>query len=149
MTKYHIIPFIFWSLLSFFVMIFSRRLDWGSLQNPGPGFVPFLLGIVLLAASLYPIMTFFLKKKEAGVSTNEARNPINYRKTGFVLVFLLGYSLLIERLGFVVSTSIFLVLLFRIMGNRWIAVLIGSAVTTIVTYFLFTSLGVIFPKGFW
>ncbi len=149
MTTYHLIPFIFWSLLSLFVLIFCQRLDLGNFQRPGPGLVPFLLGLVLLVASLYPIIRFFLKKREAAQAANEVWSPAKYRKMVFVLVCLLGYSFFFERLGFVLSTSIFLVFLFRGMGNRWISVVIGSAITILVTYFLFTSLGVRFPKDFW
>lgn len=139
------IPFIFWILLSFFAMIFSYKLDLGSLHNPGPGFTPFLLGLLLLAVSLYPMIRYFMKKKEADETPNEVCSQVNYRKIGFVLASLLGYSFLFERLGFVVSTSIFLVLLFRGMGNSWMSVLIGSAITVFITYFMFTFLGVRFP----
>jgi len=149
MTEYRVIPFVFWSLLSLFVMIVSYQLDLGSFQNPGPGFVPFLLGIVLLVSSLYPLVGFILKKGKAAESAKETRSPANYGRMGFVLFSLLAYSFLFERLGFVASTSVFLVLLFRVMGNRWISVVLGSAVTILVTYFMFTSLGVRLPRGFW
>jgi putative tricarboxylic transport membrane protein len=149
MPKYDIIPFLFWALLGIFATLLSHKLDLGSFNKPGPGLVPFLLGLILLAASVYPIVRSLAKE---GVKTEPAKgeqSPANYRKMIFVLLSMLLYAFLFERLGFVVSTSIFLVCLFRSMGNRWISVLIGSAITVLVTYFLFTSLGIRFPRGFW
>jgi putative tricarboxylic transport membrane protein len=145
MTRLDMIPFIFWILLSFFVMIFSYKLDLGSLYNPGPGFTPFLLGALLFAVSLYSMIRYFMKKKEADEAPIEVRSQVNYGKISFVLASLLGYSILFERLGFILSTSFFLVLLFRVMGNSWMSVLIGSAITVFITYFMFTFLGVRFP----
>ncbi len=118
------------------MIIFSCKLDLGSIRDPGPGFVPFLLGLLLLVVSLYPMIRFFMKKKEADVAPNEVRSQTNYRKIDLFLF---------EKLGFVVSTSIFLVLLFRGMGNNWMSVLIGSAITVFITYLMFTSLGVRLP----
>jgi putative tricarboxylic transport membrane protein len=126
-------------------MIFSYKLDLGSLHDPGPGFTPFLLGFLLFVVSLYPMIRYFIKKKEADEAPNEVSHQVNYRKIVFVVASLLGYSFLFERLGFVVSTSIFLVVLFRCMGNSWMSVLIGSAVTVFINYFMFTFLGVRFP----
>lgn len=127
------------------MIIFSCKLDLGSIRDPGPGLVPFLLGLLLLVVSLYPMIRFFMKKKEADVAPSEVRSQTNYRKIGFVLASLLGYLFLFEKLGFVVSTSIFLALLFRGMGNNWMSVLIGSAITVFITYLMFTSLGVRLP----
>ncbi|MEW6669589.1 MAG: tripartite tricarboxylate transporter TctB family protein [Thermodesulfobacteriota bacterium] len=148
-TKYPIIPFLFWGLLGILAMLLSRKLDLGSFHKPGPGLVPFLLGLVLLVTSLYPIIMSFASKREASLSAKEVRAPANYRKMIFVLFCMLLYSFLFERLGFVISTSCFLVCLFRGMGNRWSSALIGSAITVLATYFLFTLLGIRFPRGFW
>ena len=148
MSKHSIIPFLFWILLGVLAMLFSHRLDLGSFHKPGPGMVPFLLGLLLSVSSLYPVVLHCIKKRDAVRSTG-IQSPAQYRKMVFVLLSLLVYSFLFERLGFVLSTSIFLVGVFRGMGNRWRSVLIGSAVTVLATYFLFTSLGVRFPRGLW
>jgi len=149
MTKYRMIPYIFLTLLSFFVLIMSPRLGLGSFHNPGPGFVPFLLGLALLMTSLYPIAMFFLTKKAAAEHPKKAQKSVDYKKMGYVLLALIGYTLALEGLGFVATTSIFLLIIFRGMGNKWITVFIGAAITAAATYFLFTSLGVRFPDGIW
>jgi putative tricarboxylic transport membrane protein len=148
MTKYRAIPFLFWFLLGILAMLFSNRLDMGTFHKPGPGLVPFLLGLLLSVSSLYPLVTYFIKKVEADKS-EKVQGPAQYRKIVFVLLSLLLYSFIFESLGFVVSTVIFLVCVFRGMGNPWRSVLIGSAVTTAATYFLFALLGVRFPPGLW
>jgi putative tricarboxylic transport membrane protein len=147
MKKYHIIPTLFWMGLSLFVMIFSYRLGLGGFHNPGPGLTPFLLGLLLLPISLYLIIKSVLKKGEGDKTADEGWDQTNYKKIGLVLVALFAYSFLLERLGFLITTWIFLFLLFRSVGNRWITALVASTSTVLATYFVFTFFGVRFPAG--
>lgn len=147
MKKYHIILILFWMGLSFFFMMFSYRLGLGGFNNPGAGLTPFLLGFLLLIASLYLLIRFVFKKEEMDRLGNGGQSQTNYGKLGFVLVTLFIYALLLERLGFLITTSVFLILLFRGTGNRWRSVLVATALTVLVTYSVFTLLGVRFPLG--
>jgi putative tricarboxylic transport membrane protein len=136
--KYHIIPTLFWLGLSLFVMTFSLRLGLRGFHNPGPGLAPFVLGLLLLLISLYVLIISLLKKGRGNETPGEGQSRTNYGKIGFVLVALFAYSFLLERLGFLMTTWIFLFLLFRSMGNRWITTLVASTSTVLATYFVFT-----------
>lgn len=128
-------------------MIFSYKLGLGGFHNPGPGLTPFLLGLLLLPISLYLIMKSAIKKGEGDETANEGQSRTNYGKIGLVLVALFGYSFLLERLGFLITTWVFLFLLFRSVGNKWISALVASTSTVLATYFVFTFFGVRFPTG--
>jgi putative tricarboxylic transport membrane protein len=147
MKKYHIIPTLFWVGLSLFVMTFSRRLGIRGFHNPGPGLAPFVLGLLLLLISLYVLIDSLLRKGREDETPGEGRGRTDYGKIGLVLVALFAYAFLLERLGFLITTWIFLFLLFRSMGNRWITTLVASTSTVLATYLVFTFFGVRFPPG--
>lgn len=147
LKKYEIIPTLFWIGLSLFVMIFSYRLSLGEFNSPGPGLTPFLLGLLLLLISLYVLIKSLLKKGREDETPEGEQSQTNYGKIGLVLAALFAYAFLLERLGFLITTWIFLFLLFRSVGNRWITALVASTSTALATYFLFTFFGVRFPSG--
>jgi putative tricarboxylic transport membrane protein len=146
MSQSHIIT-LFWIGLGIFVMIFSYRLGLGRFSNPDYGLMSFLLGVILVLLSLCSLIISLLKKAGDGGTPKEERGQTSYRKIGLVLVALFIYSFILEKLGFVITTWIFLFLLFRSMGNRWITTFIASAFTVFATYFVFTYFGVRFPPG--
>ena len=146
-NKYGIIPILFWTGLGLFVMFFSYKLGLGGLRNPGPGLMPFLLGFFLFLVSLYFLVTFLYKKVGRDGVVKEKQSQINYVRLCLVLASLFAYSLIFETLGFLITTLLILIILFRTTNNRWYAVLIASVLTAFVSYFLFTYLGIRFPKG--
>jgi putative tricarboxylic transport membrane protein len=119
----------------------------GRFNNPDSGLTSFLLGLILVLLSLYGLIISVFKKAGDIGPPKEKRKHTSYRKIALVLVALLMYSFILEKLGFVITTWIFLFLLFRSMGNRWITTLIGSTFTVLATYFVFTFFGVRFPPG--
>jgi hypothetical protein len=154
--KYQFIPILFWIGLSLFVMFFSYRLgleDKTGLEgvhNPGPGLMPFLVALALLLISLYLLIIPLLKKSPQGEAMRmvkeEMKKP-NYGKMILVLACLFGYAFLLEHLGYLVTTCLALLLLFKGMGVKWGSALFASLTTTLVTYFIFTYLGLLFPDG--
>ncbi len=147
MKKYHMIVIIFWIGLSLFVTVFSYKLGLGSLHNPGPGLMPFLLGLLLLIISFPLLVQSLLKKSREDEVVNKGQRQKYFRKIGFVLVSLFTYAFLLETLGYLIVTTLFFILLFRGMGNRWTTVCVASVLTVLLTYFVFTFFGVKFPAG--
>lgn len=111
--------------------------------------MPFLLGFFLCIISFYFLLTVLYKKGEQSeaVVVNEAQGQINFGKLCIVLASLFAYPLLFEPLGFLFTTLLILISLFRSMNNRWSSVLLASVITALVSYFIFTYLGIRFPKG--
>ncbi len=113
---------------------------WG----PGPGLMPFLVSGILLLVSL-GLLARGLRKQAPEVGKPAAK--VDYGKILLVLAALFAYAFLLDRLGYVVVTFLLLGLLFWKMGTRWSYALIASAGTALLTYFLFTYLGLLFPEG--
>ena len=144
---YQLIPPLFWIGLSLFVMVLSYRMGLGGFHAPGPGMMPFLIGVVLFLTSSYLLGKSLSKKAGREEILCEEKGETNYGKIGLVLGSLFLFAFLLETLGYVVVTSLFFVLLFRSIGNRWRTVFVASALAVFITYFGFTFLGVKFPLG--
>ena len=118
----------------------------GRVKHPGPGFLPFGLAICLIALSLGLIF-----KNRKG---NTSSTPFWPRRAWFrpllgVTSFIF-YALVIQRLGFLLSTLLFLIIWMRLIERvRW-RTLIGISIgTTAGLYFIFVFfLDVPVPMGF-
>ena len=147
LKKYQICAAVFWVALGVFVCFYSYRLGLGRVRNPGPGLFPFFLGLIFLLLAVIILIKALLEAEQNRVRV-EGENPVNVLKVGMVAAILLAYAVLLGALGFVVTTFLSLTLLFRLGGyTRWVQVLGYAAAVVVITYFLFTYLGVQFPPG--
>ena len=148
MKKYHIIVVIFWIGLSLLVTVLSYKLGLGRFHSPGPGLLPFILGILLLIISFYLLIISLVKKNGKQEIPKEKASQIDFVKISLVLISLFVYALLLEKLGYLITTFLLLIILFRSAGSkRWSSVLIASTLAVFLTYFVFTSFGLRFPAG--
>jgi hypothetical protein len=124
----------------------STYLAMGKLRHPGPGFLPFGLALVLILLSLALIAT--RRKKEA--------SPIPFwpgrtwlRPLLGALIFL-SYAFLLGRLGFFLTTFIFLLLWMGLIERmQWAKILLLAGGVTLTLYLIFGYfLEVPLPWGF-
>jgi putative tricarboxylic transport membrane protein len=149
MRKYDFITSIIWMGLGIIVVISSYRLKLGSLGNPGAGLMPFVLGISLSLCSI-PILIGSLTTKER--ERHEGIwSGIEFKKLILVPVSLIGYAMILEKVGFLVATFLLLFTLFKIIGSRrWSFALAVSILVVLLSYLLFvTLLKVEMPSGIW
>jgi putative tricarboxylic transport membrane protein len=151
LKKNDLIPAIIWIILGIAVAIGSYRLKLGNLANPGPGLMPFLLGIALLVCSFPVLIHSFLKMmRKTEQKEKIIWSEIDFKKLVIVLTSLIGYAVILEKIGFVTTTFLLLSILFKTVDSqKWFSVLIASILTVIITYFLFVViLKVELPSGF-
>jgi putative tricarboxylic transport membrane protein len=128
-----------WLGLAVLICIGSLRLSLGSFQNPGPGFFPFIAGLVLgvLAAMVY----FQARRAASSAKENKGplwTNPGGVKKIVLTTLALLAYVVGMEYLGFLISTFIFLAFLLRtIEPQRWGLVILESLLASGISYFVF------------
>ena len=124
------------------------RLGLGTFHRPGVGFLPFLVGISLSLIALYSlIIDIAAARKEEG--KEKFFGPFLVRVV--LVVCCLGlYVVLLPVAGYLLSTFLLLVFLFKTGGvRRWSSTLAASLLTTFASYLLFGYwLGIRFPKGF-
>jgi hypothetical protein len=138
--------------LGIWVIFDSYRMGLQTLANPGAGLFPFLLGILLSLSSL-PICISSIKdlRKANGARKEEEgiRHDADLRKLGGATLCFIGYFLLLDTLGFLLTSFIFLFGLFLI-GNprKWAFNSIFSASVVVLAYMIFNIfLQVPFPSG--
>jgi putative tricarboxylic transport membrane protein len=150
---------LIWVILGIALCLGSVELQLGSFRAPGPGFLPFLSGVALGFFGFIQMLSplFAPADERQQQSSDEGRVQWNWRKSItplLTLLTLLAYILLLEPLGFVLTTFVCLLLLFKFSEpKRWLAPLILSSVTAVLSYLIFSVwLQSHFPKGlltFW
>ena len=128
-----------WLGLAVLICIGSLRLSLGTFKNPGPGFFPFIAGLVLgiLAA------TVFFQARRAAASARETNqplwtNPSGVKKVVLTTIAVLVYAISMNYLGFLISTFIFFIFLLRtIEPQRWGLVILESLLASGISYVVF------------
>ena len=136
---------VFFIIVSVSICLVSLTLPGGSLSNPGPMMFPFLLGLSLLILS---IILF----AQSGHSPLTNFSKVFQKGEGFKAIYILGVLclsiIIFEPTGFVVSMFVLMALLIKGIGAKTVIMSVFYAlVITLPTYFLFTLLGVLLPKG--
>jgi putative tricarboxylic transport membrane protein len=149
---------IIWIGVAGVIAFLSLRLPLGDVRQafdlPGPGFFPLALGVLLAILGTFLLLKPLVEGRKTGERQQEPETaePIFWmNKRAFsVLVSLVVYSALFERLGFLFSTFLFLVLLFRgISSQKWTTSLIAAVGVSLLSYLIFdTWLMAQLPKGF-
>jgi putative tricarboxylic transport membrane protein len=138
---------IIWLLFSMAVCLESWRLDAGSLHSPGPGFLPFIAGLLL---GILAVIAFIQGLKKKDFREKEALSFGTYLiKVGLLTGVLVVYIFFLNILGFLVGTFLLLLFLFRIVEPLgWRTVIVASLITLGAVYLLFdVFLGTQLPRG--
>ncbi|MFB3886371.1 MAG: tripartite tricarboxylate transporter TctB family protein [Thermodesulfobacteriota bacterium] len=121
----------------------STKLSLGAPRMPGPGFFPFCLGLLLIAVAL----VIHAQGRRSKSGSPEA----GLRKGRVILALstVFAYSLILEPLGYLLSTFSLMFILLRMMIRRtWWFGPVVACVITLVSYILFKVwLKVFLPAG--
>lgn len=131
-------------------LIESLRLGLGRMHQPGIGFFPFFTGVALSVIALYSLVkNFLVAKREKGKDIEKFFGPSAFN-VGKIIACLYVYVFITPWLGFILSTFILFIILYKVGGIRkWTATLLYSFLTISLTYFIFSYwLNLRFPKGF-
>jgi putative tricarboxylic transport membrane protein len=128
-------------------LIESLRLGLGSVRRPGPGLLPLYTGVALSLVASFSLIRCFLAAK--GEKDKEKFFGQSIGNVVIILIGLVVYVFLLPWLGYLISTFMLLMFLFRAGGFRkWTLILLSAFVTTSATYLVFSSwLNLRFPKG--
>jgi putative tricarboxylic transport membrane protein len=139
---------LFWLALGAGVTYAGHDLELGSLRDPGSGFLLFWVGLLMAALALIGLVKASRTAGSLPVSApRRASRP--WVPIVCVLGTLVGYAYALPRLGFVVTTTLTLAVLFRVVEpTRWSIVIPGAVATTLIAYVVFRLwLGVQLPAG--
>jgi putative tricarboxylic transport membrane protein len=125
------------------------RCGLGQLTSPGAGFFPLLTGSVMSLLSAALLVKSILQRDRTGQEESFWLRPGSSRKVLAALACLVFYLLALDFLGYIVTTFVFILSLFRwINGKRWTTSLLAALILSAGSYLLFkTGLGVSLPMG--
>lgn len=120
------------------------KLPFGKVSAPGAGFFPAVLAALLLGISL---LVFFDALRERTRRRDDSE-PLTWKKILPVLGLLLFFALLLETLGYLVITVLFLSFALRAVERQsWTSTAFVSLIASVGSYMIFKLLGIPLPIG--
>lgn len=139
MRTYDLIGGCAWLLLSVLIVLGSIDLGIGSLRNPDSGLFSLLTGVVLGGLSLLLVAESLVRRKKCRTDDQ----PVWSRETRWgnlllVVLALAAYTLVLTPLGFVISTFLFMVFLYRVIEPQgWLFSFLFAAVSAFCNWMVF------------
>lgn len=137
---YRHIEGLFWIGVGLLICYLSWRAHLGSFQEPGPGFVPFVVGLFISIVSLIML----LSQASSRAALHDDFNPQTvFQNTpklrlGSTIALLVCYAIFVGRLGYLVTTFLLMWgLLFNWEKKNWAVSLLSSLAIVIGSYLLF------------
>ncbi|OGP28565.1 MAG: hypothetical protein A2038_06780 [Deltaproteobacteria bacterium GWA2_57_13] len=144
-----IIGGIFWLLLGIIFTILATGYQIGSVTQPGPGFLPLGVGLLLIVFSLVILGQGLqsLKNLEAVVPFSK---PGGLKKVAYIVLLLLVLGFFFEEIGLLITVFLLLTLSMLVAELKsWKKIIFLGLVTTLGVYILFVLLlSQQLPRGF-
>ena len=143
--KLQIVSAIAWLILALGICYMATSLGAGAAHEPGSGFVFLWSGLLLALLALLLVASFLRERHESATELH----AMAWRKVFAVLTALVLYGIFLEKIGFVASSFLLLILLARLGGaTRWASIVTIAAVAALGTFILFDVwLNIRLPKG--
>ena len=146
------------SLSGFFLFLLGLFLAFQSVRSsvwakgPGPGFFPLVISIIITGLSLVIVFKSLMSprsREKEKILEKAEENVVDVFRVSSYAILLLFYAILIERVGFLITSALFLVLIIKFVERQGWKITIFTATTSIVvSYLLFVYLlGVPLPRG--
>ena len=135
--------------ISGFIVLQGIDLGLGRPSNPGSGFILFWTGVIMtgLSGALF-VHSLLAKAADApGLADNFA--GLRWGKVLYVVALLLLYTAVVEYFGFVATTFVLLLVLFKtVEPQSWWTSVLGAVLTTLGAWAVFVAwLGTQLPTG--
>lgn len=149
MKSYNRIAALFFLGVGIFFAVYARTIEIGTWNEPGPGFLPFWGGIILVAMAVALLFGSYARKASA-VRPSFFPQPDSWIRVLATFLSLIAYNLLLTPLGFTLTTFLFLAFLLKgIFPQTWLRTLLVAVLGSIIARLLFINfLETQLPKGF-
>jgi putative tricarboxylic transport membrane protein len=138
--------------LGLFLAFQSIRLPlWGG-SGPEAGFYPLTIAVIIVSLSLFLVLKsgIFTRPNGEEKLTAQGMEKIRLHKVFAYLVLMLLYGILVESLGFLITSALLLFLILKFVERQgWKATLLVGVPSIVISYALFVYfLQVPLPRGF-
>ena len=125
--------------------ILAQGLPVRTASGPGPGLFPLIVSVVLFVTGA---IAAWKPEAEIGIVAEEA--PPSRFAVVQVFAALLVFSLIFQRVGFLISGVFVMIAVLKAFNTRWLPTLLISLVSVVSIYLLFVPLlGLTLPRGSW
>lgn len=142
---------IFWLIIGVYVLIHAYGLGVGHFREPGPGFIFFWASLLLIILSVIDLARIFISKPETDKDKGDKPiwSGVRWGKVLFILIGLSIYICIFNFLGFIISTFLLMIFLFKaVETTKWWIAILSSLINIICSYGIFELwLKIPFPQG--
>lgn len=140
---------LFWLVIGLGGIYGSYMLDLGTMREPGSGFTAFIASSFV---SLLALIVFLqsLQKRRQNQKLPSLWRGLNWEKSLGIFIILIFYVLSFERLGFIISSFLIILILLKFIWSlSWGKALLLSVLISGISYISFKiCLGLQLPGGF-
>jgi putative tricarboxylic transport membrane protein len=103
---YRRIEGLFWIGIGLLICYLSWRAHLGTFMEPGPGFMPFVVGLFISTVSLIMLLTPILSRASGqdAFDIGQVFRGVPKSRLGFTVAILVCYAVFLGRLGYIVAT---------------------------------------------
>jgi putative tricarboxylic transport membrane protein len=140
---------VVWFLVGLGFLFGGLRLGYGRLSTPGPGFLPFMIGCVLSLLSILLFIVNVLPKDRLESQVRFWKEKESWKKVLFSFLSLIFYLIFLNYLGYIITTFLFSLYLFKFIGKRrwWLSILIAVLASSVSWVIFRVGMEVPLPKG--
>jgi putative tricarboxylic transport membrane protein len=149
MARYDRIFTFIWIALGACQCAESISLGLGSIMEPGPGFMPFVMGVIMIVLAVALFFESYFGARKASSERISLWSDVYWKRVIYVAILMLAYAVLLTKLGFLLDTFLMMVFLLK-SGDpiKWPTAIFVGALTAGFSYVLFGIwLKVPFPAG--
>ena len=131
---------IFWLAMGILLSLWSSRYEIGSFIQPGPGFLPLIIGILLIFFS-FILIGKGIKPSTVARAETVSSPPGAWKKAAYAVLVLLLATFLFEKIGYL--STVFLMIVFLMCGVKsqsWRAILLVAASSALGVHLVFVLL---------
>lgn len=138
---------LIWMFIGVVVILQSRKLDYMAEYGPGPGFLPFWLGVGTFIIGLLLLFNATILSNKTEVIKLPTQNAA-YRLL-IVISAIFAFALLVEKIGFLICIGLlFFFILFFVERKGWKFSLMMTFASPIVIWVIFDlALDLRLPRG--
>ena len=132
---------VFWLFVGLGLSIWSLTYEIGTLTQPGPGYLPLALGIILILLSV--IVLLGQRKRASGKKQIVSSSPHGrgWKKVVYTALVLAVAAFFFEKVGYLLTFFFLIILLMKGAGPQsWKRILLTAVLATLGVYIVFVLL---------
>jgi putative tricarboxylic transport membrane protein len=132
---------VLWVVIGAVICFLATRLEIGNVRQPGAGFVALIIGIFVIAMGAILTVRSIMNAQRKVVSADEGEHSSLFPgRLIYTVVLLVAYAVLMNPLGFIVSTFMVMFgLFFDWEKKNWFWSCFFSVATALVSYLVFET----------